>query len=695
MSFLETTFAQARAWNAAAALASENDSDRKRAMTTLRNLGAASLPALHAATRRSAAPRAQFAAAVVLHWLGNTGGLPILTDALCWQLPSAPELARDLEAGFVAVGAPDAVDALMRAWRQVSPARDKKDNRRVLKTICRVWAKLGDPRPLTLLVAAADQMPDLFEETVPTFHDKALPYLQPLCADPLATRRNLAARTLRHIEGQAAANLLVPLLRDQDAGIRALTAQALDKMQATGRTRTREYAHPSLAYEEILCALRDGHSTAQGVEILARHQPPYDALLQLVLRWKRDADLTHNDTLDAVLAALPVLARLPLTTPHARMEVHLQLSSVLERRPEPELMAAIARALTLRGRCGEPADEQIRRVLFALLPHPHSEVRMETALALTALGDPVGKQLLQALQAAWPQGNWRDKLQQLLRDGTDASLVANAAVQWFTRVSKETVERWGGSSPIARPPELPSRLDARLPELLRQTLANTLVALAPPAAPDQDETALDLCVACIRALVALNADAARAAHPELVRALNLVKTGASRAYAGSPGASSNVRLHDLAEGVRLAAGQALLALYGGDSFPLFLQGLYAAPVAVRVTAIDFLGELADIRALPHLQTLAAQSDPTLSTPAGEAIARIRNQHPETMTLLRASSPINSRPHTLLRPVLGNTDPGSADLLLRPTEAPQISRVSHVSQASPPSARRPAKPDGER
>jgi HEAT repeat protein len=688
MSFLETAFAQVRAWNASAALASENDSDRKRAMHTLRDLGPASLPALHAAARRAGAPRAQFAAAVVLHWLGDTGGLPILTDALCWQLPSAPDLARDLEAGFIAVGAPDAVDALMRAWRQVSPTKDKKDSRRVLKTICRVWAKLGDPRPLTLLVAAADQMPDLFEEIVPTFRDKALPYLQPLCIDPLATRRSVAVRTLRHIEGNAAIDLLVPLLRDSDPGIRALTAQALDKMER------RDYAQPSPAYAEILRALRDGYSTPQAVEILARHQPPYDDLLHLVLRWKQAPDSPENDTLDAVLAALPVLARLPLTTPQARMELHLHLCSVLERRPEPKLMAAVASALTLRGRCGEPADEHIRRTLFVLLPHPDAEVRMETALALAALGDPVGRQLLQTLETAWPQGNWRDKLQLLLRDGTDASQVANAAVQWFTRVSKETVGRWGGN-PVTRAPEPPSRLDSRLPELLRRMLANALSALVQTSTADQADIAPDLCVACIRALVPLDPQAARSAHPELVLALHLYRPGAARAYAANANGASGVRLHDLAEGVRLAAGQALIALYGGDSFPLFLQCLYAAPVAIRVTAIDFLGELADIRALPHLQTLAAQPDPVLSAAAGEAMTRIRHLHPETMMLLRASSPGDARPDTLLRPVLGNTDPGSADLLLRATEAPRVSKsshVSHVSQASPPSARRQAKPE---
>ena len=685
MSFLETAFAQARAWNAAAALASENDSDRKRAMHTLRDLGTASLPALHAAARRAGAPRAQFAAAVVLHWLGDTAGLPLLTDALCWQLPSAPELARDLEAGFIAVGAPDAVDALMRAWRQVSPARDKKDSRRVLKTICRVWSKLGDPRPLTLLVASADQMPDLFEETVPTFHDKALPYLQSLCADPLASRRSLAVRTLRHIEGQAALDILVPLLRDTDAGIRALTAQALDKMER------RDYRQPSPAYAAILRALRDGYSTPQAVEILARHQPPYDDLLQLVLRWNQGPASPGNDTLDAVLVALPVLARLPLTTPQARTELHLRLCSVLERRPEPALMAAVARTLTQRGRCGEPTDEQLRRVLFDLLPHPDTEVRMETALALAALGDPAGKLLLQTLEAAWPQGNWRDKLQTLLRDGTDASQVANAAVQWFTRVSKETVGRWGGN-PVARPPELPTRTDARLPEILQRLLANVLTALMQTTPADQAENALDLCVACIRALVALDVQTARSAHSELILALHLYRPGAARAYTANLSGASNVRLHDLAEGVRLAAGQALIALYGNDSFPLFLQCLYAAPTAVRVTAIDFLGELADIRALPHLQTLAAQSDPVLSTAAGEALTRIRNLHPETMMLLRASSPGDARPETLLRPVSGNPDPASADVLLRSTEAPKSSKVSHVSQASPPTVRRQTKPE---
>ena len=673
MSIIDSAYAQFRAWNAATTLASENESERKRAMQTLRELGTASLPSLQATARRTGAPRAQFAAAVVLHWLGEPAGLPILLDALCWQLPTTPALARDLEAGFIAIGAPDAVEALMRVWRQMAPV---KENRRALKTICRVWTRLGDARPLPLLVTNAELIPELFEEFVPTFQDKAIPYLIPLCSDPAPVRRSLAVRALRHIEGENSAKLLFVMLRDTDAGVRALAAQAIDVMQRQGSISSEKVC------AEILIALQEGYSTAQGVELLLRRSPPpVEDLIQLVLRWNRHSipntnaiihapvNYSANDTLDAVLAVLPELSKLPLVTGTARSALHLQLASVLERRPEPALIAGIARVLTLRGRTETTTDKQIHAVLLPLLAHTDNTVRNEVASALSALGDPVGKHLQQILSAAWPQGNWRDKLQILLRGGSEVSQVASEAVLWFTRKSKETAEQWGVNAPdkkIAAPPPT----DPLLPDILRKLLDHALNSLSQTLPAEQSEAIVDLCVACIRALVRLNLQTAPLARRELILALNFCKAGKARSPVYSGSDPLHVRKGDIGEDVRLAAGQALIALYAEQSFPLFLQCLYAPELAVRITGVEFLGELADVRSLSHLQRIAVQSEPLLSECANQAITRIRHLNPETMILLRASSAVDSRQHTLLRPASGNSSTEGADILLRSSQVPK-------------------------
>ncbi len=688
MGLLDNTLKQARAWNAANALASENDPDRWRAMQTLRDLGAASLPALRAALRRTGAPRAQFGASVVLHWLGDPAGMPVLLDALRWQIATTPEIARDLEAAFVAIGPPDAVDALMRVWQQTLPPKvhpasvhsaASKENKRVLATICRAWVKMGDPRPLVLLAAAAEQIPELFEEHVPRFHVHALPHLAPLIQDALPVRRSLAVRTLRHIPGEPTGTLLLPLLRDPDPAIRALTTVALDKMRRQG------HISHDLAQAGILRAVQSGFSTPQAIEILIARRTPeaQEALLQLVLRWPHPSG---GDTLDAVLAALPALHQMPLVTPSARAERCMQLCELLSRCEEPALLAGVARAIARQGSGGRHADAYARKRMLPLLTHLDANTRAEAANALTVFEDSLGRSLLTALDAAWPPVHWRDKLQNLLRGGPDAAHAANGvankmaaevankvaseAAQWFSRVSKGTSER-RESSASASPSNMLNMSDARLSGTLRLLLSNALDEAVRPAPSGQTETTLDLCVACIRALARLGYDAAHDAHSELVRALHLCPSGQPRAFTRAASAPAEIRLRDQAEGLRVAAGQTLVTLYGADSFPLFLECLYATPAIVRATGIEFLGELADVRALPHLQMASGQSDPLLKACLQTALARIRSQNPETMTLLRASAPVDTRPGTLLRAASGNTGTETADILLRPLDKPIV------------------------
>ena len=657
MGLLESGVAQAKAWYATQSLITGSEAERRRAMQTLRELGAASLPSLHAAIRRVGAPRAQFRAAVVLHSLGDPAGLSVLIDNLKWQMPSEPGVIRDLEAAFIQIGVPDASDALMRAWKQ----QFLRDNASIRESICRVWAELKDPRALTVLADTALEHEKLFEATVPKFGEVALDMLAQMLHDPLVAKRSLAVRAARHIFSSRVAPLLFPLLRDPHHSVRAIVPAALEGLASQQLTT------PAAIYTEALNALEAGYSVPQSVAILTRYTPaPYDALLRLVLRWDGQQE-TSGDTLDAVLTALPALAAMPLYSSGARCELQAHFCAVLARRPEPALMVGVVRAIATRGRENEVSDAHTRRTLISLLPRPEAEVRQEAAHALLFLDDPVGKQMLQSLEAAWPQPNLRDKFHALLRGNSDPTQVANQAMQWFTRVSKDTMERWNAGTSGKTDAHAPET-DPRCPDLLRQLLDNALSALEEVAASDQIEQTRDLAVACVRALVRPGVPAAIAAHEQIIRALWC----ALPAYKLMPRQAQSyqeARMGDGGNEIRLAAGEALMAMYGQESFPLFVAAVHAPSPSVQLNGIVFLGELGDVRALPLLQSLAANRDTLLSPTANAAIARIRQNNPETMTLLRASVQSDSRPETLLRPASGNHSATSGDALLRPAERP--------------------------
>ena len=186
MGIFEAGLAHVKAWYAAQSLGADSEAERKRAMQTLRDLGAASLPSLHAAIRRAGAPRVQYNAAVVLQWLGDPTGITFLIDVLKWQMPDTPALVRALESAFIQIGSPDAATALINVWKQILPP---KDNLRIRKSICHVWGALKDPRTLTALADTALEHEKLFEDTVPKFGDGALDMLAQMLDEPLAAKR--------------------------------------------------------------------------------------------------------------------------------------------------------------------------------------------------------------------------------------------------------------------------------------------------------------------------------------------------------------------------------------------------------------------------------------------------------------------------------------------------------------------------
>jgi hypothetical protein len=141
------------------------------------------------------------------------------------------------------------------------------------------------------------------------------------------------------------------------------------------------------------------------------------------------------------------------------------LCRLLDRHTFPPIVLAAVRALGERGPTGDAFDTMARSALWRQLTVAGSDTRSEIAQALSSLGEPFGKHLAQLLVECRPQGNLLDKLQTVLRGGPDAGQAATQAVQqvsqWFTRLSKETVERWnapaaaGASSLLFNDPRLP------------------------------------------------------------------------------------------------------------------------------------------------------------------------------------------------------------------------------------------------
>lgn len=538
---------QARIWNAYTALHSPEDTARQQAMQTLRDAGSASLPALRLALRMNNPPRVEFAAAVVLHQLGDPAGLEALTDAMQWRLPSNSDMAAELEAAFLTIGAPAAVTALLDLWKRLPK---QEEARPVLTSICRVWAALRDPRALDALLAQATRLPDLFESTVPAFGEIAVGPLERMAREGETERRLLAIRTLRLIVTARSFAALVPLLRDDDSQMRGVAAELLAVVNANA------------AVQAVAEAMQAGYSTKEAVALLGRaNSNAYvitlvrivSLLLALIERWQPRATAC-GDTEEAVLAAIRLLRSLP----HPSLRYAEPLCGLLERQPSPTLAAAAIGAL---GDClpGRPElHARAHRVLYAHLASVAPQTQTEAARALAALGDRIGMELLELLNACWLQSNLLDRLQTFLRGGADANALATQAAQqvtrWFQRLSKEAADRFAPpGSPL---PETASTqpADSRLASLLRQIASNALLFLK-RCPPDEVTETVALIVAAIRALNKLGDVSLRDARMELLAALRAVR---SFPIAPATAPFGEFASRDSGQPVRAAAAQALI-----------------------------------------------------------------------------------------------------------------------------------------
>src|SRR5438067_551009 len=110
MALLEAVGKQAIVLKCYAGFGSQDDAERYRAMVAMRECGDAAKWCLKFAAQQSSQPRTQFAAAVVLHWLGESSGLITLTEALKWRAATESSLPPLLESSFITIGSPDAVN---------------------------------------------------------------------------------------------------------------------------------------------------------------------------------------------------------------------------------------------------------------------------------------------------------------------------------------------------------------------------------------------------------------------------------------------------------------------------------------------------------------------------------------------------------------------------------------------------------
>jgi len=661
---------QARLWKTGMRLGSSDSLERRQAIERLSQAGNDAIPCLRFQLRYLATPRVEFGAAVALHRLNVPEGMETLLNAVNHPVfyssqEDAHNIAPLLEEAFLMIGSPASTLALqslwptLPEWQKQARLTAEPDTSRRVQLICRVWAGLQDPNALDTLLAYATSIPNLFPPTVAAFGQMAIRKLRDATHSPDPHLRLLVVRTLERIPGEPSFQTLKPMLRDPDPTVRFEACRALAQVGT-----------PQAVGEAVVHAIQAGYSTHAAVRLLATNGHPrlYEIMLQIV---ERAASLHHpsHDTPASVRAAIDLLMHSPWPS-----EKLVEIVCSLLERPVPRdlLLAGIDYLESLRGRrTGNAA--RVQGVLWNLLVDFAPEVRTRAAQALTLWGEPNGKRFLELLAECRPQGSLLEKLTTLLRGGPDASQAATQAMQqvqqWVTRMSREAVVRLSSPTPGKESSLTLIRQDARIPPLIRRLLIGSLRLLATTQALEETEEALALSITAIRALRQIGVPDALIAQTELLRAFRTCKqlppTEVSYVAPMTP-------LREIAEPVREEAALALIEFLGPDCFGIFIEALSAPIPEVQGTAILALGRLGDARAVPYLQPIAGNADNLYAQHAIQALAVIRQNNPEMMTLLRASSSADANPETLLRPLPHGLPDSAPELLLRPTSNGEVS-----------------------
>ncbi len=643
MALLEAVSKQAIVLRSYAAFGALADAERYRAMSAMAGCGSAGVWCLQLALRQTGQPRVQFAACVVLHWLGDRQGITTLTEALKWRLPSEPLLAPQLDSAFIAIGSPDAVSALLTVWNMLP---DWGDHELVRDCIGRVWAALRNPVVLPALAAGAAQGPARFENTVPPFGEMAIPVLRDMTRAPDAQRRRIAVQTLRHIPGQSAFSALLPLLQDSEPAVRALVPAALE---VTGNR--------DVAVAEISRAVRSGYPSVHAIDVLSRARPGdlYDTLTEMIESWRPE----RPDSTDSqiVLLALPPL----LACPGVEHRVVTGLCALLERPFEPRVSVALIQAIESLSVRAPRVRQACIECILVQFTHSNASIRQQAASTLARFGDTFPERVTELLEHCRPQDGFFAQLQSILRGGSDASQAATQAVQqvsqWWNRLTSDAAVGSRGGAAHIQIGAGTTAADSRLPAILRLMLARAIEAPLHPRTQEQVEERAAFMSLVLRALSRLGLPVEQCPWEEIVAVLYLPAD--AFAPAGLP---ADLKCYETATA---AAAEALMAMYGAGSFALFLEALYSPRVETVRTAISALGVLGDRRSLTHLAAIAGNERHPCAAIAEQAIGQIRRTNPEMMTLLRGSSQVVAESSSLLRAARGRPGPEPSDLLLRP------------------------------
>jgi hypothetical protein len=272
--------------------------------------------------------------------------------------------------------------------------------------------------------------------------------------------------------------------------------------------------------------------------------------------------------------------------------------------------------------------------------------------------------VIEFLDQCKPQDSLFSQLQVILRGGRDAGMAATQAVQqvtkWWARLTTDAQEAARRGDPSSF--DITSaRNDPKFVAVMTSMLASAMRARGASRSPQDLDDRVGLIVLLLRALARLGCPAALDAWHEIVSVLHFPANTFSIMDA------QHARRHIEVTGA--AAAEALITLYGSDSFGLFLAAVYSPEPTVARTGITALGMLGDSRAVPHLSWISASEGHPCAEMAAHAIAQVRRTNPEMMSLLRGSAAQAHDNGTLLRAASGNGSDKSGERLLRPvTEA---------------------------
>ncbi len=625
-------------------------------MAALRKFGAASLPALRRGIRKNDEPRIQLRSAVILHWLGDNQGLPVLVDSLRHGHFNRKGNADIIVDCFLAIGAPDATRALIDVWKQLT---DLSDFNQTAVIICEMWKELADPSMLHVVSDSCTKAPNLFLDTVPAFGAMAIVDLKRLTLQEDPAKRIMAIRCLARVRGPQAFEVLVPLLIDSNSEVRNEVPAAIE--EASG-------AIPTLT--ALVANLRNGYSSVSSIQTLIHYNPPelHSLLSGLITRYSPPltayCDDQSKDSLGAVCEA--ILAFKNCNWPNAQVT---QLICAAVDRPDraihPSVITAASAVIAERGRTTDDSNNLAIRTLWNFLTLVDNEARTASATAISRLGDPLGATYMALLNDYRPNENLLSKLKSTMLTSQDVGVAMSEAVQhvaqWFNKVSRETAERFATpSSSNALTETLHS--DTRIGPILSRLLRNALSHLKENRWDANSIEAISIGVAVLRLSGKLNLELSEEFETNLREAIYLTK------QAQLPGGQGTRRLviEEVAGVLREAAGQAMVEARYAGTFDLLAAGLSNSEDEVKVTCCSSLAKLGDPRAVPLLQTVADGESPMPSQAARAALSAIRKGNPEMMTLLRGSSGHEARADLLLRPSMGIDPDRSGELLLRPS-----------------------------